>query len=536
MTVLCSRCSEFDKPITCFVLESGPCSICKERATIRDQIKQLEGEIAKLKAKHETLTTPMNAIHDPFIHKLPPEIGSHIFRLSLPTLSHEENLEAVLKPWDDMDSAKILRLGGVCRMWRQLAWATPDLWDTLYIRTRSRTRYSDSEFETLPELLPNLVREWLERSGSMPLTIFFNEYTAAFEDDSDDDTVEVAIGLIIEILNLHSRRWKILKLTVTTTDTFRRFSGSIQPNQLVGLGLWFTHQSSQLAAFMMESELTPTHIALNFHLIRVNLRWDKITHLTAKYNSTIDECIDVLRRAPSLEYYEFSIYRPCGVSSRKSILHPRLRSLQLSTHCDIEGILGVVNLPSLEEWTHNIRNGTLPVAAMLSLFKRSGCKLKVLHLTNLSLDSKGLNTLLQAIPSLERIWLSFASSLRVRTMMHGILARIFCSPPGGSNISGEDPASDSFLPRLQFMECTTISEAFAPFSWDHIPPLYRQGHRRSLTLSAFVYKLDIDDATALQLLQLADEGLDFQIFDLSRDRLNRDFFKNFRERICEQVA
>ena len=67
-------------------------------ATIRDQIKQLEDEIAKLKAKHETLTTPMNAIHDPFIHKLPPEIGFHIFRLSLPTLSNEENLEAVLKP------------------------------------------------------------------------------------------------------------------------------------------------------------------------------------------------------------------------------------------------------------------------------------------------------------------------------------------------------------------------------------------------------------------------------------------------------
>ena len=194
MAVLCSRCSEFEKPIKSFVLESGPCSICKERETIRDQ---LEDEIAKLKAKHETLTTPMNAIHDPFIQKLPPEIGFHIFRLSLPTLSNEENLEAVLKPWDGMDSAKILTLGGVCRMWRQLAWATPDLWDTLYLRTGSWSRSSDFEFEALAKFLPDLVREWLERSGSMPLTIFFND---AFEDNSgDDDTVEVAIGLIIGI-------------------------------------------------------------------------------------------------------------------------------------------------------------------------------------------------------------------------------------------------------------------------------------------------------------------------------------------------
>ena len=31
----------------------------------------------------------MNTIHDPFIHKFPPEIGSHIFRLCLPTLHFE---------------------------------------------------------------------------------------------------------------------------------------------------------------------------------------------------------------------------------------------------------------------------------------------------------------------------------------------------------------------------------------------------------------------------------------------------------------
>ena len=82
-------------------------------------------------------------------------------------------------------------------MWRQLAWATPDLWDTLYLRTGSWSRSSDFEFEALAKFLPDLVREWLERSGSMPLTIFFND---AFEDNSgDDDTVEVAIGLIIGI-------------------------------------------------------------------------------------------------------------------------------------------------------------------------------------------------------------------------------------------------------------------------------------------------------------------------------------------------
>jgi hypothetical protein len=68
-----SRCRAVeveDQPITCVTLEGGPCSACKQRATIRCQIKQLEDEIAQLKDKSDNLATTMNAIHDPLIHKL----------------------------------------------------------------------------------------------------------------------------------------------------------------------------------------------------------------------------------------------------------------------------------------------------------------------------------------------------------------------------------------------------------------------------------------------------------------------------------
>jgi len=522
MAVLCSRCREFEEPITCFLSESGPCSVCKERATIRDQIKQLEDEIAKMKAKHDTLTTPMNAIHDPFIHKLPPRISSSIFRLSLPTLTNEEHLEAILESWDNRDSAKILRLGGVCRMWRKLAWETPDLWDILYLRT-GRLGCSQS----VAKLLPDLVCEWLERSRNLPLTIFYSALDS-------DDAAEVANELIVEILNSHSHRWRILNLT-TTAHTFRRFSASIQPNQLVGLGLRLVYQLSnpfQPPNFLMESELTPTHLALDFPLASINVRWDSITHLTLRNNS-IEECVDVLRRAPGLEWYNLFIYPSHKTSFIKPILHrhPRLRSLRLSTSYDIKDFLEALNLPSLEEWTQDVHSQELPVAATLSLFERSGCRLKVLHLTTLPHDLEGLTTLLQAIPSLERLRLSFRHGLGVNIMMDDILARIFRPAPGSSNSSGDDPASGSFLPLLQFMECTTLGR-YAPFTWDRIPQLYRQGHQRSLTLSSVVHKLDITDETALQLLELTDEGLDLQIFDLSMGGCN--FLKKFRERMCEQ--
>jgi hypothetical protein len=96
--------------------------------------------------------------------------------------------------------------------------------------------------------------------------------------------------------------------------------------------------------------------------------------------------------------------------------------------------------------------------------------------------------------------------------MDDILARIFNSPPGNSTIPSEDASRESFLPRLQFMECTT-SCGTAPFSWNHIPQLYRQGHRRSLTLKSAAKESHISDETALQLLKLTDEGVDLQILD-----------------------
>jgi len=98
-------------------------------------------------------------------------------------------------------------------------------------------------------------------------------------DVKPDDGDTAAIGS--KILNSHSRRWRILNL-IAAARTFRRFSGFIQPNQFVDLSL------------VLDSPLTS-----------INVRWDNITHLTHLSISTA-ECIDVLRRAPGLEYLSIS--------------------------------------------------------------------------------------------------------------------------------------------------------------------------------------------------------------------------------------
>jgi hypothetical protein len=507
-------------------VEGGPCSACKERETIQEQIEQLEEEITKLKAKHHALGSRVNAIHDPFIHKLPPEIGSHIFRLCLPTLHFED-----IHPWNHWKEAaaftRVLRLGAVCRNWRQLAWATPYLWDTLYLMIPPSMKGS------LVQWLPGLLCEWLSRSGMRPLTIFFRYHRYSEESDhssSDDEfshespikILKSAEEMVIEVINSHSGRWRNLHLDVSA-DIPERFCGSIQPNELLFLELGIDGGNSATPKFVMKSKPFPTQLTLfEFPPTSIDIGWDNITRAML-YNLTANECLKALRRAPALEYCQVEPWDDAMVDFGTTI-HPHLRSL----NCSYSGtqFLNAINVPSLEEWIHNTGGDSLPVTAMVSLLKRSGCCLKILNLQHISELPDDLSILFQAMPSLERLQLHFWST---DSVMDEILARIFNSPPSNSTIP-EEGSSESFLPCLQFMECKP-SRTTAPFSWNLIPQLYRQGYRRSLTLKSAAKESHISDETALELLKLTDEGMDLQIRDATT-KAGGDFLENFRKKVC----
>ena len=533
--MICDRCKRFkakDPSVTCTVLEGYPCAPCKERERIRRKIRQLEEELTNLKAQYKTLASATNAIHDPFIHTFPPEIASHIFRLSLPTLNFGEHGPTTT---DQLSSERTewavpLRLGAVSHKWRQLAWETPDLWQTVFIHIHPSTG------QFLAKSLPGLLREWLERSAVLPLTILVDDFRYSdrtdlddastedeFSDDSTSDMSEFPTNQIIEILNFDSDRWRHLHISAGP-HIFERFSCSTQPPQLVDLDLTlnlplFKHP---IPKFLIESKLNPTHLKLTgFPLTSINVRWDNITHATL-CKTSIEECIDFLRRASSLEYYH--ICTPSGVHDSmidfgNPIIQPRLRSLNLATSYATR-ILEAIHLPSLEEWTQDMGGLRIPTATMLSLLERSGCFLNVLNLENVPLPSQDLDTLLQALPSLEILRLCFKWGFLDISIMNDIITRIFCATPGG-NLSVEVAKPDYLLPCLQFIEIMP----FAPYLWDRLPQLYRQGQRKSLKLKSAAFKSHITDETASQLLQLLDEGVDLQILDKT---VGGDFLKNFR--------
>jgi len=525
---LCSRCKGVDaedRQVACTMMEGGPCSACKEREVIREKIEQLEAEIAKLKAKHHALGNTMNAIHDPFIHKFPPEIGSYIFRLCLPTL-HFDNIQLWIEA---MTSTRALRLGAVCQKWRQLAWTTPDLWDTIYLTIRPSMKRS------LAESLPDLLHEWLSRSGIRPLTFFFRYFESSDESDfvpyhdeySDESTLESATDLVIEVINLHSGRWRNLHLDVGAADISDRFCGSAQPNQLFGLELQVSDEITPTQKFAMKTKPFPTQLTLvNFSPTSIDIGWDNITHVNASDVST-SECLQLLRLAPALEYCVLDPLDDPTLSFNTTILQLRLRSL--SFLYGGRALLEAIKVPFLEKWTQECHGGSLPVITMVSLLERSGCYLKILKLEGVLL-STNFRVLLQAIPSLEHLRIHVLQDWSHDGEIDDILTRIFRSPSSTSAIPLEESTRELFLPRLLSMECIGGNRDFTLFSWDDIPQLYRQGHRRSLTLKSVAYPSHISDETASQLLNLVDEGVDLQILDKATE-VGGDFLENFRKRV-----
>jgi len=113
-------------------------------------------------------------------------------------------------------------------------------------------------------------------------------------------------------------------------------------------------------------------------------------------------------------------------------------------------------------------------------------------------------------------------------ILDDILTRMSRRTPESDVNSVEGAASESFLPHLQLVDCGANDETISPFTWDLIPRLYYQGQRWSLTLKSWAHESHISDETALQLLQLVEEGVDLQICELTT---RRDLLKKFRERM-----
>ncbi|PPQ67776.1 hypothetical protein CVT25_009081 [Psilocybe cyanescens] len=88
-----------------------------------------------------------------------------------------------------------LWLGQVCRSWRDLAWETSELWQTVVIKVR--------ESPTHIEAQTDLLREWLCRAKGRPLDIYLEENENEWFSDAIDP-----MDLLLTLLVRHSQQWR----------------------------------------------------------------------------------------------------------------------------------------------------------------------------------------------------------------------------------------------------------------------------------------------------------------------------------------
>ena len=359
--VLCTGSQGLDEEkrgrvVHCSILEGGRCLACKEDI-------ELELEFQERRRK---LRTRMNENHDPFILKLPPEVASYIFLLSM----GKRDTREIARSRDCLPTPFLL--GAVCSGWRQLARSTPGLWKRLAFTL------PDSEFM---EALPRLVADWLDRSGGLPLTLKVSYY-APDGDPPPDRHVSV-----IDALNQHSGRWCDVEFNLPS-DYIGLLCGSSPPERLRELSISKDDEEENYLPLTFRMNARPSPIKFKicgFLLEGVDIAWDNLVDLNLNY-TTIDGVLQVIRDAPLLEICSLSnISPPWTIDNFRMpdiiIRHPYLRTLRLSfiDETDVfQKIINSLELPSLESWSVQFveLEESVVVNIMISFLERSGCSLK----------------------------------------------------------------------------------------------------------------------------------------------------------------
>jgi hypothetical protein len=471
---------------------------------------ELERSIQELQEKRRILRTRMNASHDPFNFKFPPEIASLIFSFSRTKDDYEPGQSTLRK------LPTPFLLGSISRSWRQLARSTPQLWSTIsFTLVKKKTN-------VLPPL--QFIIDWLQLSGSLPLTLWIFE-------DAWSQLDWKTCPPVVDAINQHSGRWHkvVFHLDIKYLSHFR---GIDSPSNLYDLEIinqegWGMYDSPA-AYFSMISKPSPVRLTIDNLLssgIDITV-WSNVTCLTLRWVPA-QECVKVLKLAPLLESCTLShLHRPNEdededdlwaplLSPQPIYRHKRLRKLIL-THTEADSLIGFINVvefPYLEELSYRLtydigRKGLIPH------LKRSGRRLKWLTLL-IDDDSKqtldDLIALLHAVPDLQNLQCEFLlNDLFFGSAMHS-MADIF-------KVLSWVPGFLSNLQSLVIHSHRTISDDI----WEYIPKIFSQSHRKFLTLKfeamGWVNMYDNDLVT---VLQLGDEGFDIRILECGQDYLQK---------------
>lgn len=267
-----------------------------------------------------------------------------------------------------------LLLGRVCSRWRSLAYHTPRLWSTLHIPLPVPPSHNGLSFwmpsETFQQMSADFedkfrrhceaVRDWLNRSGSRPLSVSLNPR------DSISYSQQQHIRPYLDILLSFSHRWHSLEISIPSAE-YSSLISSIPASavpKLEFLHLKFSRRSAHEnvwanSGILKAKNLHVLHLAqFPFRLSSLEMDWSQVTHLILSDTSnaisrhkriSLEEAYRIFSRCKNLQHAVMDIIDSSDAVNPTDLLDlPYLESLAIvdGAYC-IATLIECLNVPSL---------------------------------------------------------------------------------------------------------------------------------------------------------------------------------------------
>jgi len=339
---------------------------------VNEDLVQIDAEIERLKAKREDVQRSLD-IYDTILspaRRLLPDILQEIF---YHCLSSDGPIYAILSA-----SEVPMLLTRVCSLWRSVALSSPRIWTSLHIPIPGDPRiYGFSVdrslelrrqmFSKTMQLRCRAINEWLDRSGSCPLSLSIS-YPFSYSPDiinngaEDDEVVDPLLRTIqpfaprLRHLHLsmphHIYQKLETKIPLDSLSTLRSFEGNIFfPSATPG------PQPTLVPLHIIE---LPTLKALSISCPQITLNlpnhpnsWGRLTDICFESPALDTDLIEMLKQCRNLITLDVNMQIPRArldglEPTFEMVLLPQLKNLKLRETGRASAALCAINAPHLK--------------------------------------------------------------------------------------------------------------------------------------------------------------------------------------------
>ena len=506
-----------------------------------DEIVELDTLLGRLRLKRYDLKRKINRFHSRIVCQLPPDVTAIIFEFCLPDFTdYQMDRLSAVSPFTCFTKLKEdlsipLSLGAICSYWREIAWSTPSLWSSLFIHAPG-VRDSSSSSHTMPS---GIAREWLARSGQLPLSIRILAYPGNLR----------AFPALVHIINQYSSRWSDLDFYMP--QCYYRYFHATAP---ILKSIRFQCSDNATNLDVLDLQLACPRLERanlwSFPVYRTNIQWDNLTHLTLDSISVADSFL-ILRKTPRLVFCKVSgfgsvnrepiIGAPLVLTSLKSlqIMIFALRSSSLA-----EDFLDNLIAPHLEELSLP-RYYNWPMDVITPFLRISACSLRSFSaiFSIFPLYYERFMSLLESMPSLNTLSIISLTTLKFENIstpedydprnILQLVAKVLASQ--------STSLQQGFLPNLEILEYIGLV-CLRPGNYSDLyslPPVDNAVHRPLRLLKFDLYPATrIPENMISYLSRLVERGVAVNVFSDSEDILQSsiDYYRQRKNSLCQDWA